>query len=751
MRHSRTGRDAASFPGPPYTQEVELAWLDGAGVITAVNSAWYRFCAENDGDPTACGPGVSYLEVCDADPRAAPVAAAIRAQLGGSQVHPVVFTVPCDGPRSAQWYDVHISPRLGETGEVQGVVIALVPVTPPLSDLARDLPITDLVEGVPDGALLIDDEGDIRYVNGQLLALTGHERSALLGAPVETLVGDELRSRHRGWRAAYQQTPRSRSMGTGATLSLRRADGTLVPVEISLAPVPVGDLVMTFASVRDVSEIRAQDRARSRLIDMLDLDPDAVYVIDADTARIEYASSGASTLLGYTRDELMAMTFWEVSPRADEALRRRRLREHELLGPGHVHLGEVVRRAKDGSEIPCDSRGQLVREPDGRRMFTVVDRDARPRLAAEAERERQLRLSRLVAEITQLVLSDVPTHEVFARVVSGSAALVDAEDASIVVDPGTGEFLVLAATGAAAEATLRQRVVFDRDILLPWMYQESPMFLPDGPPGVTRAGVPPQGPGVVAPFRAADERRGLLTAFRAPGRDAFSAAEGQVLADLAGQVGLVIELGRARAADQRLKIVEERQRIARDLHDMVIQDLIGIGMQLAGRGGPAEARAADLDLVGQLDDTIRRLRLVVFDARSTALQGSVHDEITRTVREAARTLDHRPVLSVDAGVDTLPDDVVPHLLSVLREGLSNVARHAGARATEVRVTVTAESIEVLIQDDGCGLPDGLLHGTGTASLRERAEMMSGSLSLADRPEGGARLSWTAPLGPRTGA
>jgi signal transduction histidine kinase len=67
------------------------------------------------------------------------------------------------------------------------------------------------------------------------------------------------------------------------------------------------------------------------------------------------------------------------------------------------------------------------------------------------------------------------------------------------------------------------------------------------------------------------------------------------------------------------------------------------------------------------------------------------------------------------------------------------------------VTVTAEAIEVLIQDDGCGLADGLQHGTGTASLRERAETMSGSLSLADRPEGGARLSWTAPLGPRTGA
>jgi PAS domain S-box-containing protein len=102
-------------------------------------------------------------------------------------------------------------------------------------------------------------------------------------------------------------------MGTGMTLSLRRRDGAEVPVEISLAPMPADGVPMTFASVRDVAEIRAQDHARRRLLHMLDLDPDAVWVVDADTARITYANSGASSLLGYSREELLSKHVHDVA------------------------------------------------------------------------------------------------------------------------------------------------------------------------------------------------------------------------------------------------------------------------------------------------------------------------------------------------------------------------------------------------------------------------------------------------------
>lgn len=731
--------------------EVELAWLDRAGVITTVNAAWRAFCADNDGDPAASGPGVSYLDVCDADPHAAQVAAAIRAQLAGTLVHPVVFTIPCDGPRSSRWYDVHVSPRLDRTGEVEGVLVALVPVSPSLPDLRPDLPVTDLVEGAPDGAILVDAEGDIRYANSQFVALTGHPRRALLGAPVEMLVPDELRSRHRGWRTGFQQTPRRRSMGTGASLSLLCRDGSQIPVEISLAPVRVGERTMTFASVRDVSQIRAQDLARRRLLGLLDLDPEAVYVVDAETAAIEYANSGACALLGYTREELLDRTLFDVSADATEARRRSIVAEHERAGGGHVHLVEVLRLAKDGTRIPCDTRGQLVVEPEGDRKFIIVDRDARGRLESERLRARQSELSVLVAEVAQMVLSDAPRTEVFQHVVAGAASLLESENSSIVAyDPVTDLLETLAAVGPAATLHLRGEVELDKAPLLGWMAERQPVSVLGAPASMPSELRERTGPGVVVGMPGTGRPLGLLTAFRAAGGAPFTATDKRILGDLARQVTLALELGSARAASQRLELVEERQRIARDLHDTVVQDLIGIGMQLAAPGLPGLPESLvdrDNQIVTQLDDTIRRLRLIVFDARTPRREGTVSDEIRRTIREAARTLDHRPDLSLDGDVDALEDALVQHLLSVLREGLSNVARHAGSTSTEVRVAVAPGSLEVVIQDNGCGLGDRLLHGTGTASLRERAEMVSGSLSLDDRPEGGARLSWTAPLDP----
>lgn len=741
------GREAADdTTGALYpARDVEVACLDRRGVIVSVNEAWRRFCSANNGDLEACGPGVSYLAVCDLDPAAAPVAEALRAQLAGRLLVPAVFSVPCDGPTSARWFDVHLSPRLDDAGAVEGAVVALTPVSHPVPGPSAEPIVTDLIEYAPDGALLVDADGIIRYANRQFVTLSGYSSGGLIGQPVEMFVGDAHRSRHRGWREGYQAAPRDRAMGSGLTLALLRHDGTELPVEISLAPLVTGGVPMTFATVRDVREIRAQDHARRRLLHMLDLDPDAVYVVDGDTTRIRYASSGATALLGYTRDELLTMNITDLTPHFDDSRRLGALEEYERAGSRRVHHTVVARRAKDGTEIPCDARAQLVDDPEGGRQFVIVDRDARPRLATELDRQRQLRLSQLVSEVTQLVLSDAPSGELYLRVVAGAASLLDAGNASLVVyDPVTDLIDTLAAFGPVAKARARSGVFLDRALVLPWMRATSPILLPTGPPVELPEGQPRKGPGVVAQFRGTEERLGLLTVFREPGQEPFTRAESAMLADLASQVALVVEIGRARITSQRLEIVEERQRIARDLHDMVIQDLIGIGMQLADSAPDDLLEAgATHELVTQLDDTIRRLRLVVFDARTTAFHGSASEEIRRTVREAARTLDHRPELTLDEAVDTLPGDVVSHLLSVLREGLSNVARHAGASSTRVLVAVADSTVSVCIEDDGCGLGDRTLHGTGTASMRERAEMVSGTLSLTDRADGGAQLLWTA--------
>ena len=117
------GTGSAGERGPvlsSYDAEVEVAWLDRDGVIVAVNDAWRTFCTANNGDLLHCGPGASYLAACEADPDASRIAAVLQAMLAGEQLLPAVFTVPCDGPHSPRWFDVHLSPRLDPPAPSRG-------------------------------------------------------------------------------------------------------------------------------------------------------------------------------------------------------------------------------------------------------------------------------------------------------------------------------------------------------------------------------------------------------------------------------------------------------------------------------------------------------------------------------------------------------------------------------------------------------------------------------------------------------
>ncbi|MGC4112095.1 MAG: PAS domain S-box protein [Nocardioides sp.] len=600
-----------SPPGPD--PSVESAWLDAGGLIVAVDEGWEQFCRDNDGDPAACGVGVDYLRVCDGDPAAAPVATVLRAMLSGEQQVPVVFTVPCDGPSSERWYDLHLTPRRTPAGAVEGVLVLLTPVAAPGRGGSHHVPVPDLIESLSDGAVLADADGEMRYVNAALARLSGYAREDLVGHAVEVLIDPQVRHRHRSWRDGYRAASRARMMGAGMPLTLRHRSGGLVPVEVGLAPVVVDGAAMTLASVRDVSDVRARDRARQRLLHLLDLVPDAVYVVDAGTTRIEYANNAASTLLGYPHDQLLTMSLLDLTPGVTEERRRSAVELHRSGGLGYVEQIDTVRRCRDGSLVPCDSRAQLVEEPDDKQVFIVVDRDARGRLAGEAAQARLLDETRLVSDFTRRVLRNTPELEAYRLVAEGTAALLGGDSASIVVhDPDDERMEYLAAVGSlSSHDGAGPASSLDRDLVLDWMRRPEPVLLPDGPPPGPDGVASRKGPGLLAQFRATDGRLGLLSVFRAPGGETFDEADARVLADLADQVALVVELGRGRTAAERLLLVEERQRIARDLHDMVVQDLIAIGMQLVSAVDAAVRR----ELAGQLDDVIRRLRLVVFNAR----------------------------------------------------------------------------------------------------------------------------------------
>jgi len=609
----------------------------------------------------------------------------------------------------------------------------------------------ELLEAAPDGTVLVDAGGLIAFVNRRLEALTGYRRSDLLGQPVEVLVPETARAAHGALGQGYRAAPRARLMGGGAPLEIRLADGSSLAVEISLAPVQIGAHRLTAASVRDVDTQRADDRARRRLLRLLDLGPDMVFVLNAETLRIEYANVGAERLLGYRRDELQDMTLSELSPYLTEPMRTGYGTEWSGGAETRPPAAPVVRRSRDGADIPCDEHGQLVVDPvDGTVRLIIVDRDARDRLAAETIRTSHAELAALAARVTMLVLSDAAPDDVSREIVEGAAALVQAQQADLVLwNDVSGRFELVGASGAPGRSGLGAGVDVDGPVMASWAGAGRTFVLSELP-AATGAPAVPIGPAVIAPLRGPGPARGALACFRPVGGPPFTPDEVDLLADLARQVATVLGLGHARASHQQLALLEDRERIARDLHDTVIQDLIGVGMQLDGglrtTADPAR-RARDNLLIDELDESIRRLRTIVFDSRRPPSSRTVTDTLRATVAEASRSLGHQPALLFAGPVDALPAAVVDHLIPALREALSNVARHAHASTTTVSVSADGGGVTLMVDDDGGGPGPPDAAGTGTANLSRRATILGGTSRLSARVSGGSRLRWTAAAGP----
>lgn len=200
-------------------------------------------------------------------------------------------------------------------------------------------------------------------------------------------------------------------------------------------------------------------------------------------------------------------------------------------------------------------------------------------------------------------------------------------------------------------------------------------------------------------------------------------------------------------AEQVLAIAEDRERIARDLHDTVIQRLFAAGLSLqatAARSDP-DIRPRIESVVDDLDQTIRDVRTAVFSLQTSrpdarGLRGLLLD-VTIDARDA---LGFEPRLQFEGPVETIDEAVAEHLIPVLREALSNAARHA--QATDVRVVIRVDdTVELSVTDNGVGTPESVFGGHGLQNLRTRASSMGGACVLTPRDGGGTVLTWSVPL------
>ena len=263
---------------------------------------------------------------------------------------------------------------------------------------------------------------------------------------------------------------------------------------------------------------------------------------------------------------------------------------------------------------------------------------------------------------------------------------------------------------------------------------------------VDRAGI---GPVMVAPLLGADGARGLLLAGRRHGRTPYSDVDLDLAETFATHVAMGLERIGARAAQQRLSLLEDRERIARDLHDHVIQSLFATGLkvQSAERVSSDPAIRPRLgEAVQGIDAIIRQLRTTIFRLADSAASGpGLRAAVLDVLGEVAPVLPAEPEVEFHGPLDTTADpDFVAEVAAVVREAATNSGKHGRGTRLLVRVAAEGGRLNLVVQDDGVGLGTNSRR-SGLANLQRRAVRLGGSLALDVPAGGGTRLCWSVPL------
>lgn len=203
-------------------------------------------------------------------------------------------------------------------------------------------------------------------------------------------------------------------------------------------------------------------------------------------------------------------------------------------------------------------------------------------------------------------------------------------------------------------------------------------------------------------------------------------------------------------ANEELALAEDRERIARDLHDTVIQRLFAVGLSLQGVQVTANDPAVSTRVeraIDEIDGTIRDIRSAIFSLHTRRLPtAGPREEVLATAREAARALGFEPSVHFDGLVDTnMPEAVFAQLMPTLREALSNVTRHANASKASVHLTLDDAEVRLQVIDNGVGYSPGDRGGLGVANIEERAQSLGGQGSVTRGPGGGTIVDWRVPL------
>jgi signal transduction histidine kinase len=255
-------------------------------------------------------------------------------------------------------------------------------------------------------------------------------------------------------------------------------------------------------------------------------------------------------------------------------------------------------------------------------------------------------------------------------------------------------------------------------------------------------------PLLVVPLRSSDGIEGVLALhWRRDSAASFTDVDVRMPQRFAEQTALALQVARARQDREKLVVFEDRDRIGRDLHDLVIQRLFAIGLSLENTSRMAaqpEVGERVATAVDDIDATIKDIRRSIFELSVAADSTDVRASVTELVKRSRKVLGHAPELRFEGPVNSaVTSRTAPHLVAVLGEALTNVSRHAGATRTWVNLSAT-DRITLTVGDDGRGIAAGTTE-SGLRNMRNRAEDLGGTCTVESAPGAGTVVNWSVPI------
>ena len=353
--------------------------------------------------------------------------------------------------------------------------------------------------------------------------------------------------------------------------------------------------------------------------------------------------------------------------------------------------------------------------------------------------------------------SDLDLETVLRRIVDSAVSLVDARYGALGVLDESGTSLSQFLTVGMDDETYRAIGPLPKGhgILGLLIRDPKPIRLPDLHEHPDSFGFPPNHPPMKSflgvPVRVRDQVFGNLYLTDKTSAEVFNDVDEELVVALAAAAGVAIENARLHAKVRELALLEDRERIARDLHDTVIQRLFATGLRLQGVARLAqrpEVANRITEAIDDLDLTVKHIRTAIFGLEASRRgAGGLRQRILSLTAEAAGPLGFDPHVLFDGPVDTVPDAVAAELLAVLREALTNVARHAHARRVEVEVVADGDVV-LRVLDDGDGLPDERrTGGRGLSNMAARASGLGGTMYAKRGAPSGTTIEWRVPTAP----